>query len=103
MTRCFRGIFVTRRGFVYISFRLQRKKIKEWLGPLPSQQQSTGLLHLIVRIPSGKEKNHPKRVNVIKLRKAGSHRNERSSFFVTILEIMLDKGEKMCGLFANCD
>ena len=42
-------------------------------------------------------------LNVIKLRKAGSHRNERSSFFVTILEIMLDKGEKMCGLFANCD
>ena len=29
--------------------------------------------------------------NVIKLRKAGSHKDVGSSFFVTILEIMLDK------------
>lgn len=41
--------------------------------------------------------------NVIKLRKAGSHRNVESSFFVTIIKIMLDKRGKMCGLFANCD
>ena len=34
----------------------------------------------------------PPRVgNVIKLRKAGSHKDVGSSFFVTILEIMLDK------------
>ena len=33
----------------------------------------------------------PKCRNVIKLRKAGSHRDVGSSFFVTIIEIMLDK------------
>ena len=42
------------------------------------------------------------RPNVIKLRKAGSHRNVGSSFFVTLFEKMLDKCGKMCGLFANC-
>ena len=39
--------------------------------------------------------------NVIKLRKAGLHRNVRSSFFVIISEKVLDKQQKMCGLFAN--
>ena len=39
--------------------------------------------------------------NVIKLKKAGLHRNEESSFFVTNSKKALDKCVKMCGLFAN--
>ena len=40
-------------------------------------------------------------LNVIKLRKAGLHRNVESSLFVTKTEIVLDKVQKMCGPFAN--
>jgi hypothetical protein len=35
--------------------------------------------------------NSRQKPNVIKLRKTGLHKNVRSSFFVTISELMLDK------------
>lgn len=49
------------------------------------------------------DKNAPRQgANVIKLRKAGLHRNVRSSFLLHFFRKTLDKQVKMCGLFAIC-